>query len=268
MTSSMVSLFIEMAHGQVPRTNLFRKEPTTSVPVATAPVKEAPLVPRPTQKASQSAGNLPWFYFGRSFGLARFSESPVFLPATPKKTQHSGLPLGAVVDAEILESIVAFTDSKVPVRAVVRSGLLKDTIFLGEATLERNSKRIMIEFRKLRGAQKNDVYSTIANAMDATGLLGLEGEHNSGEAKYFGAEFLAAGAAGYADASVERNQNALGQVIETASVANATKKAFSNALMRTADRFAEKIRTAPEYAIARGPLRIQILIQEQPKLQE
>ena len=267
-------IFAEIALAQVTKTNLFRKEPAA----ATASSEKSHELITGSVKKTESrksvvvseVGNLPRYFFGRDTQVARFSENPVILPSSARKAQLASLPLGSVVSAEIVDGIVAFPEAKVPIRAVVRSGPMKGTIFLGEATLERNSKRVTIEFRKLRAQSRSDVYSTLANALDFQGLLGIEGEHHSGEAKYFGAEFAAAAAAaaGFVDASVERNQNILGQVAETASVANATRKAFSNALMRTADRFAEKVRAAPEYVVVRGPIRIQILIQEQPKLQE
>ena len=267
----MAALFaIEVAQAQVTKTNLFRREPQASSTPSERP-SSAPSVARVNTREKKpvlAEGNLPSYFLSRDIQAARFSESPVILPATPRKAGLAALPLGSVVEAEILESLVAFLESKVPVRAVVRSGPLKGSVFLGEATLERNSKRIMIEFRKFRNITKDSVYSTLANVLDSSGLLGIEGEHHSGEAKYFGAEFLSAAAAGFADASVERNQNILGQVTESASVANATKKAAANALMRTADRFAEKVRSAPEYSVARGPRRVQILVQDQPKLQE
>ena len=262
----------EIARAQVTRTNLFRKETSAAQVKTDAAVEEKPATAKKVnfRKAAMASetGNLPTYFGSRDMRMARFSENPVIVPSTPRKALLASLPIGAVVTAEIIESVVAFAEAKVPVRAVVHTGPMKGAVFLGEATLERNSKRVTIEFRKLRTQLKSDVYATLANALDSEGLLGIEGEHHSGEAKYFGAEFVAAAAAGFADATVERNQNILGQVTESASVANATRKAFSNALMRTADRFAEKVRAAPEFVVVRGPIRIQILIQEQPKLQE
>ena len=208
-----------MAHCQVAKTNVFRREVPQVVPVeAPAPQKQKAKSGGRHVERVLEIGNLPSYYASRGLEFARFSENPILLPSNKRKPLHKAFPPGSVVEAEILESIVAFPESKVPVRAVIRKGPMKDTVFLGEATLEKNSKRILVEFKKLRDGKKADVFQTTANALDSKGLLGIEGEYHSGEAKYFGAEFLAAAAAGYADASVDRSQNPLGQVLEAATV--------------------------------------------------
>lgn len=98
-----------------------------------------------------------------------------------------------------------------------------------------------------------------------SGTLGLKGDYVSGEAKYFTAEFIASAAAGFADASISRSTNILGNQTEERSLDTSGKKAIGSALSRTADRFSEKVRAAPEYSILEGPTTIQVLIIEQPK---
>ncbi|WP_413942681.1 hypothetical protein [Bdellovibrio sp. HCB-162] len=189
----------------------------------------------------------------------RAEENPSLLPANQKVLQLKDLKVGEVITAEIPESLIAFPDSKVPVRAKISSGPLKGGIFIGEASLEKNSKRIVVDFKKFRAANSEEIYSVIASALDAKGILGIEGKYISNEAKYFGAEFLAAGAAGYADATIERNQNAFGNYVEDKSLDTVNKKAIASALTKTADRFAEKLKNAPEYSMLEGPIAIKIL---------
>ncbi len=263
-------LLLASASAQVGKTNLYRKPEPTATPAAineVSTLKAAHGKPRPSEH-STGGGNLSFEYQTPLRLSFRASESPVVLPSTPHRLSFARLPLGTVVDAEILESVIAFPEMKTPVRATVRSGELKGCIFLGEASLERNSKRITIEFRKFRPKSKTEVYGLTANALDIDGVLGVEGEHHSGQTKFFAAELLAAAAAGFADASIERSTTAFGQVQDQPSLDTSSKKALTSALSRTADRFADKVRSSPEYSVFRGPVAIRILIQEQPKLIE
>lgn len=198
----------------------------------------------------------------------RAEDNQVILPSSQKGIYLKNLRIGDVIKAEIPESLFAFPESKAPVRAKVQSGDLKGSLFLGEATLEKNSKRILIEFKKYRPARGQENYQLLASVLDSRGILGIEGQYVNQEPKFFAAEFLAAGAAGYADASIERGQNAFGNYVDAPNADTVSKKALSSALSKTAEKFAEKIKSAPEYSILEGPVEIQILVTEQPKLIE
>ena len=210
------------------------------------------------------AGNLPAYYIGR--GHFALENSPVVLPAQKQNIKSNDLNSGEVIIAEIKESLIAFNDTKAPVRAIIKSGKLKDSILIGEATLEKNSKRILIDFKKLRTIIGNQNYEVTAYALDEKGILGIEGKLISGEDKYFAAEFLSAAAAGVADASIDRSQNAYGNYVEKPSTDTLTKKALVGALSTTTNHFSEKLKKAPEYSILEGTFEIQILITEQPIL--
>lgn len=209
-----------------------------------------------------SQSNLPPSYF-RVPGKAH-PDNAVVLPAKPQVVNLATIKLGEVIEAEVPEGIIAFPSANTPVRAIVRNGKLKGTVFLGEASLERNSKRITLEFKRLRLASSGSVFNLVASGLDESGILGLEGKYVSGEQKYFGAEFLSALAAGYADASIERTTNAYGQIQDAPTLDTMSKKAASAAMSKTAERFAEKVRSAPEYSVLEGPTRIRLLITEQP----
>lgn len=198
----------------------------------------------------------------------RSEDTQVILPSSPKGVRLKSIRIGDVIKAEIPESLFAFPESKAPIIAKVKNGDLKGSLFIGEATLERNSKRILVEFKKYRPASGLEDYQLLASVLDAKGVLGLEGQYVNQEPSFFAAEFLAAGAAGYADASVERSQNSFGNYVEAPTADTLGKKALSSALSKTAEKFAEKIKSAPEYSILEGPVEIQILIIDQPKLNE
>jgi len=210
------------------------------------------------------SGNLPSYFLGR--GHFALENSPVVLPAQKQNIRSNDLNSGEVIIAEIKESLIAFNDAKAPVRAIIKSGKLKDSILIGEATLEKNSKRILIDFKKLRTTSGNQNYEVTGYALDQKGILGLEGNLISGEDKYFAAEFLSAAAAGVADASIDRSQNAYGNYVEKPSTDTLAKKALVGSLATTTNHFSEKLKKAPEYSILRGSFEIQILITEQPTL--
>lgn len=262
-------IFVSHAFNQG-RVSLLENEPIkkpdlekleTSVP--SAPVLKAK---KASIQKSNLPGNLPSYYFN-SNGRSISTRSVSILPSTKVFLGLPGIRVGDVLHAEIRESAIAFPDSKAPIRAIVSSGQFKGSLLFGEATLEKNSKRILIKFNKIRKMQSDEAYPLSASVLDDAGILGLKGELVSGESTYFAAEFLAAGAAGFADSTVDRNQNTLGNYVDEPSLSNATKKAFATSLMRTADRFAEKLKSVPEYSILNGPITIQVLIEDEGRTQ-
>lgn len=90
----------------------------------------------------------------------------------------------------------------------------------------------------------------------------------SSEGRFFAGEFTAAAAAGYADSTIERSQNVLGNYVEQPGPSTFAKKALAAALSKTSERFAEKLKNVPEYSILEGPFPVQILITDQPILSE
>lgn len=248
------------------RSNLYQK------PQSQPKIKETEksLEPKAKKKTAQviqtPQGNLPSYYVGRS--ISQMDESPIVLPTNRQSILNGNLLLGEVVIAEIKESLIAFAEARAPIRAIIKSGKLKDSVLVGDATLEKNSKRILISFNKLRSGYAQQTWQLTANVLDQKGILGKEGRLISGEEKYFAAEFLAAAAAGYADATVQRDQNVFGGYTEKPGTDTFSKKALSSALSKTADRFADKLKSVPEFSVLEGPIEIQVLITEQPKLIE
>lgn len=213
---------------------------------------------------ASSGGNLPTYFLNR--GPFSSENSPVVLPSQIQNLKSNDLLAGEVILAEVKESLIAFNDVKAPVRAIIKSGKLKGSILVGEATLEKNSKRILIDFKKLRITTNNQNYELTGYGLDSKGILGLEGNLFSGEDKYFAAEFLSSAAAGAVDASIERNQNSIGNYVEKPSTDTLAKKALVSALSGTTNHFSEKLKKVPEYSILEGSFQIQVLIAEQPTL--
>lgn len=244
------------------RTNLFKKEEpilvTESQNTDSKKVKNKSVI-------VQSVGNLPIEYLIHSKPIS-IEESPIILPTNKSGIRFRQLLSGDLLNATLTESVFAFLDSKSPVRALVNSGPLKGSVLIEEATLEKNSKRTLIHFKKFRDPRNKDIYNLEADAMDDRGVLGLVGEYVSNESIFFGAEILSAAAAGYTDSTIDRNTNNWGQTTDVKNEDTFVKKALTSALSKSADRFSEKLKSAPEYSILNGPKEIQILILDQPKL--
>ena len=260
-----LTLFSQTSFAQV-RSNLYKKpEPAVEVNSAKSPpVQNTGSQNKKSVQIQYQPGNLPNYFVGR--GHFTTENSPVILPAQKQNIKSNDLLSGEVIFAEIKESLIAFNDAKAPVRAIIKSGKLKGSILIGEATLEKNSKRILIDFKKLRTTYGNQNYEVTGYALDEKGILGIEGNLVSDENKFFAAEFLSAAAAGLADASVERNQTALGNYVEKPSPDTLGKKALVSALSTTTNHFSEKLKKAPEYSILEGTFEIQVLFTEQPTL--
>ena len=173
--------------------------------------------------------------------------------------------LGDIVLANVPHSVIAFSDSKAPVSAKIVSTGGPVYILLGDATLERASKRILLSFKSIRENSSGEVFDVTAEALALDGTLGLEGDFSSNEPALFLAEVAAAGAAGFADASVQRTTNVLGQNQDDTSLDTKSKKALGQALSRTADRFAEGQKRAAEFSRLDGPVSIKILFSETPR---
>lgn len=244
----MILLLLLVPSIATARTPLFKEEPK--------PVQAAEASQRPVAKRAMST-NSSWSNVVQG--------NPIVLPAQPVARELESLLPGELQLARIKQSILAFNEGKAPVAANLTDERGRDIILIGEATLEKNSKRILVDFRTARLENSSELFDFKGVAMDGDGTLGLEGDYHSGESKFFAAELAAAAAAGFVDASVNRPPNAFGNQQEERSLDTSGKKAIGSALSRTADRFAEKVRQAPEYSVLKGPTTIHILIQDQPK---
>lgn len=244
--------------------NLFKRStfepPQKKLEEQTAQQKKQPT---PRQIASSTeARNLPNYF--NAISHVQINDNVIVTPTQKVHIISSFLRVGELYHAQIKESLMAFSEGKIPVRAVLKDK--PDCVLLGESSLERASKRILVVLNKIRCA--NQVWSITAHAIDHNGYFGIEGTLVSREDKYFAAELLSAGAAGFVDATVERNQTAIGTIVERPSLDTASKRALGTALMRSAERFADKIKNLQEYVHLKGPVQIKILVTDQPKLLE
>ena len=235
---------------EAPKVSARREIEKSAVPVVAAPNAGSPFRP----KGNLDSEILPKSNFYQAVGTHSL------LPSGKVERFHPSVKVGETITAIIPEGIVAFADSKLPVRARVYDGFLKGGVFLGEATLEKNSKRILVEFKRFIPKGSRDEYSVSGYAIDAGGLIGLEGKYVTNQGKYFAAEFLSAAAAAFVDASISRSQNAFGNYVESPTADTVGKKAAGAAIGKTTERFAEMARAAPAYSVLQGTTTVRVLI--------
>lgn len=261
MTKLVFVLLIFTFQNIEARTNLFRKDPEADKK-AEVTSEALPQVKKKRLHPVMSESNLPDTY-SRTVSSISIEESPVVIPTLKSKILFGSLKPGDLLQVEISESLFAFAESKTPVRAIVSTGPLKGAILIGEANLEKHSKRIGIRFKQFR-TLTNEVFSFDAVALDSVGILGLKGKLMSSDTNYFAAQIAAAAAAGYIESTITRDQNVFGNVTDSKSQDTFSKKALTSGLSKTSELLAEQFKQSSEYATLVGPISLQVLSLEQP----
>jgi hypothetical protein len=215
--------------------------------------------------AGDEARNLPNYYIATNGLREDYDEDIAVVPERIIGAELSGLKAGDELEAVLEQSIKASPSVPTPIRAQVTSGRFRGAYFLGTATLDRELKRIVISFERMRLPGQEVTYTVKASGLAPNGQVGLEGDFHSQEGLYFAGEVLSATAAGYADATTQRYQNLIGNYEVEPSVGNAAKQGAVSALSKTADHFAERSRNAPEYTEIEGGREIRIIVQENPR---
>lgn len=209
-------------------------------------------------------GNLPAFYSHVDRKGFQSSGENEYDVAQAVGAKLPGLRSGDLLQAVIEQSIKASPSVPTPIRAMIIRGPFKGSFLLGTATLDRELKRVLIEFTQLRRPNTDQLYRTKATGLSMIGQVGLEGAYESQAGKFFIGEFAAGIAGGFADATTQRNVTPFGTYATEPSLANAGKQAGVNALSRSADRFAEGARSAPEWTELTSYQEIQVLIESDP----
>lgn len=209
-----------------------------------------------------SNSNLPSYYAGLDRSEMHSSDKVVFVPSNTG-VKLSGVKSGDIFSAVIEQEIKASPNVPTPLVARVTSGSLQGGIFVGEATLDKDLKRVLISFSKVR-TERGQSYSVKAQGLSVRGSVGLEGEYSSNSGKFFLAELGSATAAGIVDSTINRQQTVNGGYVQEPSLSNSAKTGAVSALSRTADRMAESARQAPEYTFVEGYQKIQVIVQDDP----
>lgn len=216
-------------------------------------------------KPRKQKGNLPGYLVRRPGKSSGRESNPIRYPEL-KGLNRSGMKIGDIFECIISQDIVGYVGAISPIRAEVLSGPHKGSLFLGNATLDPQTKNILIQFSHIRNDKANKIHELKATIHSVTGRLGLKGTHRSNYWQYFFATLLARGAEGYATALVDQKRNVFGDYQRVPSPDAAGKVALAEAASSTADILQEKMRTLPEYTTVQGPIKTKVFIMETPKL--
>jgi hypothetical protein len=238
------------------------------VPLGTTPKIES-TAPTPTTKAAPSItkksnpapdSNLPPYY--RNVDRSAFSASEKAVYATPPKgNKLPGVEPGDTFKAVLQQSIKASPSVPTPVRAVITSGIMTGHFAMGTATLDKELKRILITFSKLRSLSGGS-YDIYATALSEDGRVGIEGDYHTENDKFFVSELAASTAAAMADSTIQRQQTPLGGWVQEPSFANHVKQGAVAALSKTSSRIADAARSAPEWTEIGQYQNIQIIFED------
>jgi len=215
------------------------------------------------KQKNMAPGNLPAFYYTVDRASIQTSDKVVYVPSRTTEILK-GLRSGDILLSIVEQSVKASPNVPTPIRAFIVRGPFKGGIVLGRASLDKDLKRVLFDFDRLRLPNQDAVYTLKATGLSPSGQVGLEGDYHSESGRFFVGELVAATAAGYADATIARQQNALGNFVQEPSVSNAAKSGLVTALSKSADRFAEGARSAPEWVEIPGYQELQIIVQEDP----
>ncbi|HPI39351.1 MAG TPA: TrbI/VirB10 family protein [Pseudobdellovibrionaceae bacterium] len=206
---------------------------------------------------SNEESNIPEYFEYHNISETR---SKIVLSTETKQERLMSVRSGDIVAIEIKHSIIAFPDEKAPVVGVIKSGTLIGAKLFGNSSLEKNSKRVFIEFERV--SFDGSTYELKGSAITDNGTQGFQGEYHTREGEYFAGDFISSFVAAYFDSQIPRSTNAFGQIQEDKSVDSAFKKGLAAGAMSSAERFKEKLKKSPEFSEISGPITAKLLIYE------
>jgi hypothetical protein len=190
---------------------------------------------------------------------------PIIYPQLAKLNK-SGVDIGDIFDCIIKQDIKAYVGSISPILAEVMIGPFQGLQFVGNATMDPKTKDIVVEFSKMRDLNNNVKHELKATLHSSTGEIGLMGTFNSKYWQYFFATVLSRTAEGYAQATVQRDRNIIGNYQTVPNTENAGKSAIAEAASSTANLVSDKLKNLPEFVTKKGPIKTKIFIIETPSL--
>lgn len=209
-----------------------------------------------------SSSNLPSYYSSSDRDLEISNASRIIENYKETPVKLGDVQIGDVYSALIEQEIICSAATKAPVRALITSGKMRGSLLVGEASLDAELKRVLLNFNKIRPKGMDTVFDIKAVGLSRSGSIGIVGRYHTNSGKFFIAELLSAGTAGFVDATIPRSQNALGNYVQEISVQNSGKAAAISALSKTTERMADQVRKAPEYTQVDGYQEIRVLIQD------
>jgi hypothetical protein len=210
----------------------------------------------------QRVGNLPGYAIRRDVNTLEAQDNVLKIAKDPKRYSALELGRGDIVLARIAQDLIGYEEAISPVRAVITAGRYKGAWLIGNATMDKKTKNILVKFTSFRS---QDLESPIeATVHSISGELGLKGEFKSNYWNYFWAEVLASGVSGYSNALTERKKGIFGYSEIVPTPQSAAHQAVASAAEKTSDKFAERAREAPEFTVVSGPTEVNVFITKAP----
>lgn len=198
----------------------------------------------------------------RSDSIDREFNSPEVETSPIVEKKLLGLIKGSVLDAVIEQDILAYPDSKAPVMALVTfPESFRNARLMGLATLDTETKRILIDFQSLILPGDTTSYAFKGITTERSGKLGLKGIHKTEFWKWLWAEALTRTTGGVIEASAERDSTVFGPIKEI-TPENVAKSGAAKGLESISEKFAEKKGRSTEFTEVSGPTSISISVIE------
>lgn len=214
---------------------------------------------KPTKKKrTHTKGNLP-LLSRRRINTSSIG-AKIILPKKIIEKEAPFLPIGEVLKARIFQDIIGYQGSVSPVRAIITSGKYKGSLLIGTASIDNHTKRILIKFDHLRINTSKVPKKIKAIAQDSTGKLGISAKYNTNYWQYFWAKSFSQAISGYAKGQIEHSQNQFGSYQQKPGVDTSIKQGLASGAQGTADSLSEKLKSAPEYAVVKGPIPINVFV--------
>lgn len=213
-------------------------------------------------KAQATAGNLPPEY-GRKLSGLDVNDRVMYSPKS--NLLLDGIRTGMAFKVLIDRGITVSQNVPNPVSAVVLAGRYKGSLVSGDAILDKDLKRVLIDFTEITIKGSNDVYSFKGKALGTSGV-GIVGNYHNQSAKFILGEFASAALAGYLDSGVTRSQTISGNYVTEPSAANAAKSGAVAALSKSTERFAEAARSTSDYSDTNALIEIEVIVKDDPVL--
>jgi hypothetical protein len=163
---------------------------------------------------------------------------------------------GDTVEIEILENMIGYGDSVRSVRGQVISGPLRGYIVLGNVSMDKKTKELLVDFNKIRSRTGKKRHKFKAE-------MRLKGRHETNFWNYFWASVGANAIGGFAEGSKDREHTIVGSKA-VVSPENMVKNSVARAGSAGANIFAEELKNYPEFTVVIGPVIENAIISEEP----
>ena len=223
---------------------------------------------RTTRSAPQvtpvSQGNLPPLLVARHLDASDFSNQGIVQGLREPIVKLQEIRQGDILTVKLDQAIKASPGAKSPIRVMVLGGMMNGSFLIGEASLDRELKRVFLDFQHLRTSGSDEIYDLSAEGLSPSGAKGIEGEYHSEEGKFLIASFIGGFLGNLTDAQVNRTQTAYGAWTAEPTLSNSAKIAAGATLVQGANRLAERAERAPEYTETEGNQVIRVFIKSDP----